>query len=63
MNIHHHGSREHNHDPNATNLKFYHVSASALLGDDGGGHERSELYARLEQVRRAATSLASSAAI
>jgi len=57
VNIHHHGSREHNHDPNATNLKFYHVSASALLETTVQVTKRSELYARLEQVSKSGDEL------
>jgi hypothetical protein len=57
VNIHHHGSREHNHDPTATNLKFYHVSASALLETTVAVTKRSELYARLEQVSKSGDEL------
>jgi hypothetical protein len=57
VNIHHHGSREHNHDPNATNVKFYHVSASALLETTVAVAKRSEVYARLEQVSKSGDEL------
>ena len=57
VNIHHHGSREHNHDPNATNLKFYHVSASALLETTVALTKRSDVYMRLEQVSKSGDEL------
>jgi len=57
VNIHHHGSREHNHDPNATNVKTYHVSASALLETTVAVANRSELYGRLEQVQKSGDEL------
>jgi hypothetical protein len=57
VNIHHHGSREHNHDPNATNLKFYHVSASALLETTIALTKRSEIYGRVEQVQKSGDDL------
>ena len=57
VNIHHHGSREHNHDPTATNVKFYHVSASALLETTVAVTKRTELYGRLEQVSKSGDEL------
>jgi hypothetical protein len=57
VNIHHHGSREHNHDPNATNVKTYHVSASALLETTVSLTKRTELHGRLEQVQKSGDDL------
>jgi hypothetical protein len=57
MNIHHHGSREHVHDPNATNAKFYHLSSSALLESTVGVTRRWEIYGRIEQVQKTADDL------
>jgi hypothetical protein len=57
VNIHHHGSREHVHDPNATNVKFYHVSASALLETSVALTNRTEISARAEQVQKTADDL------
>ena len=58
VNIHHHGSREHNHDPNATGLKFYHVSASALLETTAAVTKTDRgLRPARAGIRRAETSL------
>jgi hypothetical protein len=54
LNIHHHGSREHVHDPNATNLKFYHMSGSALLETTLAATPSTEVYGRVEQVQKSA---------
>jgi len=57
VNIHHHGAREHVHDATATNLKFYHVSASALLESTVALTTRTEISGRLEQVQKSGDDL------
>jgi hypothetical protein len=52
LNIHHHGSREHVHDPNATNLKFYHLSSSELLEGTLDLTAKTQFTARVEQVQK-----------
>jgi hypothetical protein len=57
VDIHHHGSREHVHDPNATNLKFYHEMTSALVEATLGLTKKTEVTARLEQVQKSGDDL------
>jgi hypothetical protein len=57
LDIHHHGSREHVHDPNATNVKFYHEMASALVEATLGLTKKTEVTVRLEQVQKSGDDL------
>jgi len=57
VDIHHHGSREHVHDPNATNVKFYHEMTSALAEATLGLTKKIEVTARLEQVQKSGDDL------
>jgi hypothetical protein len=57
LSIHHHGSREHVHDPTATNQKFYHESAADLVETTLQVTPALELTGRLEQVEKSADDL------
>jgi len=57
VDIHHHGSREHNHDPNAMNLKFYHEMTSGLVEATFGLTKKTEITGRLEQVLKSGDDL------
>ena len=57
LDIHHHGSREHMHGADATNLKFFHEMASALVEATLGLTKKTELTARLEQVQKSGDDL------
>jgi hypothetical protein len=56
LNIHHHGTREHNHDPTVT-PKSYHLSSSVLLESTIDATPRLAVYGRLEQVQKTADDL------
>lgn len=56
LNIHHHGTREHNHDPNAV-PKSYHLSSSVLLEHTVDVSARLAIYGRVEQVQKTADDL------
>jgi hypothetical protein len=56
LNIHHHGSREHNHDPNVV-PKSYHIGSSVLFESTVDVTHRLALYGRLEQVQKTADDL------
>jgi hypothetical protein len=56
MNIHHHGSREHIHDPNVP-MKPYHLASSALLESTLDVTPRVAVFGRLEQVQKTADDL------
>jgi hypothetical protein len=56
LNIHHHGSREHNHDPTVV-PKSYHLASSVLLESTLAVGKRLSIYGRLEQVQKTADDL------
>jgi hypothetical protein len=57
LDVHHHGSREHVHDPNATDAKHYHEMASALVEATLGITNKTDVTVRLEQVQRSGDDL------
>jgi len=57
LDVHHHGPREHVHDPGETNLKFYHEMANALVEATLGVTKKTEVTVRLEQVQRSGDDL------
>ena len=51
LNIHHHGDREHNHDPNAP-IPTHHLGSSALIESTLGLGRCDAVFVRLEQVQK-----------
>jgi hypothetical protein len=56
LNIHHHGSREHNHDPTVV-PKSYHLSSSVLVESSLDVSSHLVVYGRVEQVQKTADDL------
>jgi hypothetical protein len=57
VDIHHHGSREHVHDPTATDIKFYHEMTNALVEATVGLTKKTEITGRLEQASKSGDDL------
>jgi len=57
LDVHHHGPREHVHDPGATTAKHYHEMSSALVEATLGVTKKTELTVRLEQVQKSGDDL------
>jgi hypothetical protein len=58
VDIHHHGDREHVHDPNETAVhKFYHEMTSTLVEATLGLTKKTEVTGRLEQVMKSGDDL------
>ena len=57
LDIHHHGPREHVHDPGATGLKFYHEMTNALVEATLGVTNKTAVTLRLEQAQKSGDDL------
>jgi len=57
LDIHHHGAREHVHDPGETHLKFYHEMINALVEATLAATQKTAVTVRLEQVQKSGDDL------
>jgi len=57
LDVHHHGAREHVHDPNVTDAKHYHKMTNGLVEATLGVTKATEVTIRLEQAEKSGDDL------
>lgn len=57
LDVHHHGEREHVHEPGATTAKHYHEMSNALVEATLGVTKKTEVTVRLEQAQKSGDDL------